>query len=242
MVQGEKKMAARNVGPPQYSGTAYSAAQAQGMDINSIMAGWVDRGKWIYYDTITQAAGSSALSVYTPFAVGLNQNDQINTTLIKTKLQTNLPNGGQFNPPRCLILNQLGFLFTGQPATSSTATKTYGNTVLADIEQFCNSCYFEFRIDDKIFFEGLLEFHPPGVGIYGSSTNQNEESWGLGFPSPLAVWEFGNFAKYIAPLQNFSLQIKFPGSTLPVWATSGNGGQGINLVVMMKGLTDRSVQ
>jgi hypothetical protein len=223
-------------------GRVYSAAQAQGMDINSIMAGWVDRGKWIYYDTIAQNAGSAALSVYSPFAVGLNGNDQINTSLIKTKLQTNLPNGGQFNPPRCLILNQLMFYWCGLPATSSTNTKVYGNTILADIEQFCNSSYFEFKIDEKIFFEGRLEFHPPGIGVYGFSTNQNEEAWGLGLPSPLAVWEFGNFAKYIAPLQNFSLRIIFPGSTLPVWATAGNGGQGICLVAGMKGLTDRSVQ
>jgi hypothetical protein len=228
-------------------GRILSAAQAASVnyDINSIMAGWVDRGKWIYYDTIAQNAGSSALSTYSPFAVGLGQNDQINTTLIKTKLQTNLPNGGQFNPPRCLILNQLGFLFTGPQVVSGTGTVTptgYTNTILADIEQFINSCYFEFRIDEKIFFEGLLEFHPPGVGIYGASTRQGDGAWGLGFPSPHAVWEFGNFAKYIAPLQNFSMRIIFPGSTLPTWVTAGNGGAGINLVCMMKGLTDRSVQ
>ncbi len=220
-------------------GRVLSATQANGLDINSIMAGWVDRGKWIYYDTITQNAGSSALSTYSPFAVGLGQNDQINTTLIKTKLQTNLPNGGQFNPPRCLILNQLGFYFSAQPSTSTAINLT---SILADIEQFCASSYFEFRIDEKIFFEGLLPFHPSGVGITGYSTKNNEGQWGVGMPSPLAVWEFANFAKYIAPLQNFSLRIIFPGSTLPVWTTAANGGTGLSLVCMMKGLTDRSVQ
>jgi hypothetical protein len=220
-------------------GRVASAAQAVGLDINSIMAGWVDRGKWIYYDSITQNAGSSALSIYTPFAVGLNGNDQIQTTLIKTKVQTNLPNGGQFNPPRCLILNQLGFYFRGAPSTS---TAIQLQTILADIEQFCYSAYFEFRIDEKIFFDGLLEFHPSGLGIAGQSSKNAEAAWNLGIASPLAVWEFGNFAKYIAPLQNFSLQIKFPGATLPVWTTAANGGQGINLCCEMKGLTDRSVQ
>ena len=224
------------------SGYTPNAQAARGMDINSIMKGWVDRGAWIYYDTISQNAGSTALSVYTPFAQGLNQNDQINTSLIKTKLQTNLPNGGMFLAPRCLILNQLGFMFTGQPATSTAPTAQSIQTLLVDIQQFCLSSYFEFRIDDKIFFEGLLEFHPSGLGFQGYSTRQGDQAWGIGLASPLATWTFGNFAKYIAPLQNFSLQIKFPGSTLPAWQTALLGGQGLTLVVLMKGWTDRSVQ
>lgn len=213
-----------------------SAQQAVGLDVNSIMAGWVDRGKWVYYDTLTQAAGSAALATNSFFVNGLGTADPI-TTLTKTKLQTNLPNGRFFNPPRCLILDQLGFMFTGAQTLSASVPKL--QTVLADIEQFCFSSYFEFKIDEKIFFEGLLQFHPPGYGITGYSSGNNEEAWGLGIPSPLATYCFGNFAKYIAPLQNFSLTITFPGSTLPVWTTSG---QGINLVVFMKGLTDRSVQ
>jgi hypothetical protein len=212
-----------------------SAQQATGLDINSIMAGWVDRGTWIYYDTITQAAGATALASYQLFAQPMGTPDQI-TTVVKTKLQTNLTNSRQFAPPRCLILNQLGFMFTG--AYSGATLK--GPTLWNDIQAFINSCYFEFVIDSKIFFEGRLEFHPPGYGVVGSSTANNEESWTLGFASPHATYTFGNFAKYIAPLQNFFLTIYFPmGGTLPTWSATGNG---INLVVFMKGLTDRSVQ
>jgi hypothetical protein len=216
-----------------------SAAEAQGKDINSIMAGWVDRGKWIYYDTLTQNAGSAALATYNFFAIGIGGTDPI-TAAQKTKLQTNMPNGGQFNPPRCLILSQLGFMFMGAASTSTVTVPT--NTLLQDIEAFCNSSYFEFKIDEKIFFEGRLEFHPPGVGIYGNGTRSGEYAWGLGFPSPLQVYNFGDFSKYIAPLQNFSLRVILPGSTLPTWTASGSGGNGINVVAMLKGLTDRSVQ
>lgn len=220
---------------PQGRSQILNAQQATGLDINSIMAGWVDRGTWIYYDTVTQAKSTAAQASYQLFKVPVGQNDQI-TGVQKTKLQTNLENPGQFAPPRCLILNQLGFMFTGPYSTSSA---NYVQTTLQDMEAFVNSCYFEMKIDSKIFFEGLLHFHPPGYGVYGSSTGNNEEAFGLGFPSPHATYTFGNFAKYIAPLQNFSLNIIFPMNTLPTWSSGGNG---INLVVFMKGLTDRSVQ
>ena len=76
--------------------------------------------------------------------------------------------------------------------------------------------------------------------MYGFSVANNDNAWGIGFPSPRDTYTFGNFAKYIAPLQNFSLNIYFQmGGTLPTWSSTG---QGINLVVFMKGLTDRSVQ
>jgi hypothetical protein len=53
------------------------------------------------------------------------------------------------------------------------------------------------------------------------------------------VYGFGNYGKYIAPLQNFGLKLTFPMGTLP--KTSSNG-VGLNLICLMKGLTDRSVQ
>ena len=74
-----------------------------------------------------------------------------------------------------------------------------------------------------------------------------------GFPTPHATRSFGNYAKYIAPLQNFSLTITFPslvvlttGGTYPGAAptltAAASGGAGLNVVVLMDGLTDRSVQ
>jgi len=218
-------------------GSAQAQMAANNYDISSIMTGWVDRGTWIYYDTMTVAANTAVPQSYTFFQVPIGQNDSLQTTVQKTKLQTNMYNAGYFAPPRCLILNQLGFYFCGP---YSTSTNTYGNMLLSDIEMICNSCYFEFSIDNgKVFFEGRLEFHPPGIGITGYSVANNDFSWGLGFPSPHAVYGFGNYGKYIAPLQNFGLKVTFPMGTLP--KTSSNG-VGLNLICLMKGLTDRSVQ
>lgn len=247
-----------NYGP---RGQIISAANAQammqqpGFDINSLMAGWVDRGAWTYYDRLIQPlsgtgstyGGSTGqlANTYTPFSVGINKPDAI-TNINKTKLWTNLPNSGQFNPPRCLILQRLGVYF--EPTM-----------LLADIELFIMNAYFEFKIDDKIFFEGLLEFHPPGMGLYGFSDKQNEGVWTNGLPTPHATRSFGNYAKYIAPLQNFSWTITFPTltpvtnaiggatpgtnpGTNPILTTAANGGTGLNMVFIMDGLTDRSVQ
>lgn len=227
---------------PQFQ-TAYSATQAQAVlqannyDINSLMGGWVDRGKWVYFDTMTVAKGVAVPATYTFFQIGLGGVDSL-TGLVKTKVQTNMPmaSGGMFTPPRCLILDQIGFLFTGPPSTSAA---NFSQTQLTDIAMIINSCYFEMTIDSKIFFEGNLLYHPPGYGIYGSSTDNTESAWGAGFPSPSATYRFGNYGKYIAPLQAFAVKLTFPGATLPL--TNANG-VGVNLQCLLKGLTDRSVQ
>lgn len=247
-----------NFGPKGQILSAANAAamqQQQNFDINSLMAGWVDRGAWTYYDRVLQPLSGTGSSyggsplvlaqTYTPFKVGLNQQDVV-TQLNKTKLWTNLPNNGQFNPPRCLILQRLGVYF--EPSM-----------LLADIELFMQNAYFEFRIDDKIFFEGLLQFHPSGMGIAGFSDKQSEGVWQNGLPTPHATRSFGNYAKYIAPLQNFSWTVTLPSAMpvtntigggsagtnpggAPTLSTANNGGSGLNVVFIMDGLTDRSVQ
>jgi hypothetical protein len=247
-----------NYGP---RGQIVSAANAQAMmqqqnfDINSLMAGWVDRGAWQYYDRVIlplsgtgSTVGGSAgqlPTLLTPFSVGINKPDAI-TGINKTKNWTNLPNSGQFNPPRCLILQRLGVYF--EPTM-----------LLADIELVEMNAYFEFRIDDKIFFEGLLQFHPPGMGIAGFSDKTSEGVWTNGMCNPHATRSFGNFAKYIAPLQNFSWNVTFPnlanvtnaiGGATPgtnpgtslLLTAAASGGTGLNMVFIMDGLTDRSVQ
>ena len=233
----------------QYGGgRILSAAQAAevlqgGGDINSIMAGWVDRGAWTYYDRILQPIAANAgvlYQTYSPFSVGINKPDTITAALNKTKWFTNMPNSGQFNPPRCLVLQRLGFYF--EPSM-----------LLADMLLFADNAYFEFRIDEKIFFEGLIPLHPAGMGFSGAGTNQAQAVFTNGFPTPHATRSFGNYAKYIAPLQNFSLTISFPallpmslaGVTpggAPTLTVAASGGTGLNVVVLMDGLTDRSVQ
>ena len=194
-------------------------------DINSIMGGWVDRGPWKYWDTWTNPLASPTDAVPSEvdlFTVPIGQND-VYTGLRKTKLQTNMVRSGQFAPPRCLVLMQIGIYL------SSTNTK-------ADNDKFFNGCYMEFSIDDKIFYEGQPWLFPSGAGYMGHpSPGGADQFWVNGFPAPQATWRSPDFAKYIAPIQQFSLAFKFPG-TPPTMASA------FQIVVFLDGLTDRSVQ
>ncbi len=89
-----------------------SAQEAQGKNTNSIMSGWVDRGPWQYWDTITGNAGAVLASTYSPFSVPIGQQNPLPGPATKTKLQTNMVRGNQFPPPRCLLLIQIGFYFS----------------------------------------------------------------------------------------------------------------------------------
>jgi hypothetical protein len=205
---------------------ASGAAPAGTRDINAVMAGFVDRGPWKYYDTLNTAAGTTLQSTYSMFSIPIGGTDPIlNTT--KTKLQTNMQRGNQFPPPRCLVMMQLGFEFKGM--------------LLADILAFIKNYYIEFKIDDKIFYEGLMEFYPSGYGMFGNSSLSGDYTWGLGFPAPQAGVRWGEYSKYIAPLQQFSLNLYAP-QTIPTLTTTLLGGTGLQLIPFMDGLTDRSVQ
>lgn len=203
-------------------------------DINSILGGYTDRGIWTYYYTVKIAAGATVATQYSLFSAALGQADPyplVSPAPTLTKVETNIPNANFFNPPRDLILDQLGFHFEI-------------DTRLQDIQSFTKNCFFEFKIDDKIFFEGKLWMHPPGTGVSGVTTQTAESTYGLGQPNLQATFRFGNFAKYIAPLQRFSWIIFFPEATPTLLASTGPQGTGVGiwLISFMKGLTDRAVQ
>lgn len=202
-------------------------ATTAGNDINSIMAGWVDRGPWQYWDTLVVAQAVTLDSSYQFFSVPVGGQDPITSTT-KTKLETNMQRGNQFPPPRCLVLQQLGAYFAS-------------SMLKADIDAILNGGYLEFRIDEKIFYEGPLWNFPAGVGLSGMSTKTAESAWINGLPAPQYTRRYGDFAKYIAPLQQFSLELKFPG-TPPTLATTAAGGVGLRLIKILDGLTDRAVQ
>lgn len=193
-------------------------------DINSIMAGWVDRGPWIYYDLVQVNASAASPSSLNPFSVPIGGQDPIVSTQ-KTKLQTNMQRGNQFPPPRCLVMMMLGFYFSDQMLKS-------------DIDLVLNSCYIEFRIDDKIFWEGLLWKFPAGFGLTGFTTQNGQSGFTNGIPAPQFSRRYGEYSKYIAPLQQFSLNIIFPG-TPPTFSANGVGWQ---MYCILDGLTDRAVQ
>jgi hypothetical protein len=195
-------------------------------DINAVMGGWKDRGPWIYYDSINTTAGGVLLTSYTPFSVPMGGVDQI-TGATKTKLQTNMIASNNFGSSRCLVMEQLGFEFPS-------------NVPKADIDAILNACYVEFKIEEKIYFEGLLTFYPSGTGLMGVSSQTGESVYTLGLPVPHAARRYGKYSKYIAPLQQFSLTIYFPG-TPPTMSASGLGTF-VFMRPLLDGLTDRSVQ
>jgi hypothetical protein len=208
-----------------------------GVDINALIGQMVDRGIWHYYYTLKLAAGATIGSQYTLFnsATGSPDPYPLSGSPILTKVETNMPNTSTngFNAPRDLILDQLGFAFN--------------NTRLADMVAFDQYSYFEFKIIDKVFFEGKLKFHPSGTGFSGFSTNTGEGNWTAGIPNPMATNRFNNFSKYIAPQMNWSLVLYFPPTSGPSAAaltltTANNGGTGLTLETFLKGLTDRAVQ
>lgn len=196
-------------------------------DINSIMAGWVDRGPWQYWDTVLGTAATPLLPTYSPFSIPIGQVDPV-LGAVKTKLQTNMQRGNQFPPPRCLVIMQLGFYFSSRMLKS-------------DIDAVLDNCYSEVRIDDKIFFEGQLWQYPAGVGLAGVTTKTTESVYTNGMPTLQATRRYGEYSKYVAPLQQFSMTITFPG-TPPTMAAAAAGGVGLYLIPFFDGLTDRSVQ
>lgn len=207
-------------------GQIMSSQEAAGRNTNSIMQGWVDRGPWQYWDTITADAGTVLETTYSPFSVPIGAQNPL-TGATKTKLETNMTRGNQFAPPRCLLLISIGFYF------ASDTSKT-------DIDNILKSCWMEFKIDDKVFHEGLLWLFPPGAGLAGVSTQNGESVYTVGVPAPCFTRRYDSWSKYIAPLQQFSMEIKFINP--PTLTGVADVDPGLNLVVILDGLTDRSVQ
>lgn len=217
------------------NGQIMNAQQAQGRNTNAIMADWIDRGPWQYWDTVIQAAGTQLQSTYSVFSVPIGQQNPLVANTTKTKLLTNMTTSNQFAPPRCLLLMQLGFYFGAQPAGTPAA---FTPMFLDDISAILNSCWMEFKIDEKTFHEGQLWQFPPGVGLSGATVASGQQSWTNGLPAPGYARRYKDWSKYIAPLQQFNLTIYFPGTP----PTLDANGPGMWMPVFMDGLTDRSVQ
>lgn len=210
-----------------------SATEAQGRNTNSIMAGWIDRGPWQYYDTLQAAAGTAMASQYQAFSVQIGAQNPLANNTTKTKLQTNMQLSGQFPPPRCLLLLQLGFYMAAY-----TAGGVWTPMFLDDIEAILQNYYVEFKIDDKVFHEGPLALYPSGLGLGGATAQSGQAVWTNGLPAPGFSRRYGDWAKYIAPIQLFTCTIINQGTP----PTLDANGPGMYMQVIADGLTDRSVQ
>ena len=233
------------------SGKPIPVTSTGSVDINALVGQIVDRRKYYFYDTLKIAPGATVSSTpYMLFKNPIGQGDPYNGNITKTELDTNMTDSGKFNPPYDLILNNLGFYFL------------IGNN-LYDIAQIVNYAWFEFKILEKRMFMGHLWRHPPGAGITGMTTGTKEFNWLNGQANPQAIYWFGDFKKYIPPLVNFSLTINFPetmnsyfnsllgatqiaagqsGAALPTLLTTSQGGNGIQLIAILNGLSDSPVQ
>lgn len=205
-------------------------------DINSIMAGWVDRGPWQYWDTIRVAPSTQFAASYSPFATPIGQGDPLYGNAPKTKLITNMQNSNSFPPPRCLVIMQVGFYLSSQMLKS-------------DIDLLLDNCYVEIKIDDKIYMEGQLWQYPAGVGLVGVSAVSGQSVFTNGLPTLGATRRYGEYSKYIAPLQRFTMTISFSGTapTTSANVISAAGGatspaNAVYMVPFFDGLTDRAVQ
>jgi hypothetical protein len=216
-------------------GQILSAQAAQGRNTNAIMAGWIDRGPWQYWDTVQAAAGTQLAPTYSVFSVPIGAQNPLAGGAVKTKLQTNMELQNQFSPPRCLLLLQIGFYFGAQPISG-----TYVQMLLSDMNAILNDSYMEFKIDSKVFHEGQLWQFPPGVGLAGATAQTGQQVWTNGLPAPCYSRRYGDWAKYIAPLQLFNLTIYVGGGGTP--PTLDANGPGLYMPVFLDGLTDRSVQ
>lgn len=215
------------------------------VDINALIGNMLDRGVWDYYYTLYLGAGTTPNNTYALFNAPMNSPDPypISGTPTLTKADTNMPQACSqgFSAPRDLLLDCIGFEFI--------------NTQLPDVQAIIQNSYFEFKIIDKVYFEGPIQDHPPGVGTFGVSTKTSESTWGLGWPGgPSTRNRFGKeFGKYIAPQMQFSLNLFFPknpvfpsypgiGSGAGTLQNSNQGSSNVTLKVHLFGLTDRAVQ
>ena len=141
------------------NGNPIPGTAAGGVDINSLIQGMVSRDVWTYYYTLNIPVSTQVNTQYALFNYTAGQTDPYNTTATLSKVQTNMPSSATqgFSAPRDLVLDSLGFTFN--PATT-----------LIDQTNFVDNSYFEFKILDKIFFEGPIMLFPGGTGIMGFSS------------------------------------------------------------------------
>ena len=204
---------------------------------NAFVADTVDQEPYLYWDagTLIAAPGAQVQNTYFAFAIKIGQpNPALGTNVNQTKLQSNMQGQNQFPPPRCLLLNAICFQYAS-------------NMLKPDIDAIENGAYFEFKISDKIFFEGYLRDCPAGAGLMGLSTNNGESVYTNGWPTPAGRRTNGSWSKYIPPLTNFSLNIIFNGSNNVI---AGNAtpptmsalGTGMNIRIVLDGITALPVQ
>jgi len=261
MSPSSSAMSSMYAGKTTSRGTTVPTTPTGSVNINAILQNMVSRDIWTYYYTLKLASGTTLAASYGLFNSYISQPDPYPLaaaapTPVLSKVETNMPSpaGQGFAAPRDLILNRIGFYF--EPGASGNNSSTEGPGLpssIYDMFTFTQYSYFEFKILEKIFIEGMLTLQPAGIGFNGNTTLANTSVVTLGFSNPHATNRMGDFAKYLAAQMPWSLTIFFPpgsgpianattAAAAPFLLSQSAGGHGLWLRANLTGLTDRAVQ
>ena len=200
------------------------------MDNNTFIGNTLDRGPWILYDTQQVTQGAAIPTSWQFFNIpigGTIVGGPLNGTT-KTKLQTNMKKQNQLPQPQRFLLRSLAFYFQA-------------STQLIDQILVTENCYFEFKIDEKIYHEGLIQFNPSGLGLDGLPGGAaGVDLVQIGQRTLTARRDYGDYARVVSDALSFSLVLYFP--TAETATSTANGGNNISLIAIMDGILDRLVQ
>ena len=121
-------------------------------DINSIMAGWVDRGPWQYCDTVRAPSSTILAAQY--------QHSQLPSARV---IRTSATSRRRRWSPTCSAeTNSLPRVVW---SSCRSVFILQSQMVKSDIDLLVRQCGNRSRIDDKIYMEGQLWQFPAGVGM-----------------------------------------------------------------------------
>ena len=206
-----------------------------GRNQNPIVPGVADLVNWFYYDTaVTIAAGAATAAQYMFYTTPIGGT--------KTKTQTNMEQVSRLPDPYVFNATHLGLYFGS-------------NMNKLDIDLLLANGYIEFRVGDKVYAEGPMQFFPGGAGLTGSGNIASTSAWVNGQPQLGNMFDMrlpgglqlgggnttdGNTGISILQGQTFKVTLYFP--TQPTMTASGGGGVGASITCNLYGQLSRTSQ
>ena len=222
------------------SGVQYNP-RTMTVDMNSLQSGIVDRVSGFYYWTLEVAAGAALAPQYNLFNAATSEADPYPLVAgdVLTNVKTNILTRASFGfaPPYDIVLDSIGIEV--DPLMHPI-----------DINLVHRYGYFQFKILQKVQWEGKIANYPAGMGITGATDQHGQSQWNNGVPSPNERKRFGRYGKYLGPQTMWSWELDFPANAGPVSAgahttatllTANQGGTGLCLRFYLFGLLDRPV-
>lgn len=229
---GIKSVKKRNIGT--LVGGFRDKIKAYGRNQNPIVPGVADLVNWFYYDTAaTVAAGAATAAQYMFYT------NPISAT--KTKAATNMEQVSRLPDPYVFNATHLGIYISS-------------NTIKADIDLILANAYIEFKVGDKTYAEGPIQYFPGGAGLTGNGTVANSayvngtpqlgNMFDMRLPGGIMLGDGkmtdGNTGISILQGQTFKVLLNFP--TQPTMTVSGSGGVGVSITCNLYGQLSRTSQ